>query len=84
MNNKSSIVDTILNLFSDSKVNTVKTEEAIVGISKGYEDYLKKSPEYHDQVIKSMYVGTRFENESPDKLRQILRAQLAVNTEVLQ
>lgn len=37
-----------------------------------YEEYLKKPAAYRDEVVRSMYVGTPYENESPEKLREYL------------
>ena len=83
MINKKSIFDTIMKaLCGRTSEDTV--EDTPYSLGKGYDEYLKKSPEYQDQVIISMYKGTRFENESPEKLRQILRAQVAVKSNVLQ
>jgi len=44
---------------------------------KDYEDYLNKPQEFKDKTIKSMYADTKFANESPEKLREIFKAQRA-------
>jgi hypothetical protein len=81
---KKSMLDTIIEALCGSTISKEKNEDTLVSFGNGYEEYLKKSPEYHDQVIRSMYKGTRFENESPEKLRQILRAQVSVREEIFQ
>ena len=81
---KKSMLDTIIEVLCGSPISKEKAEDISVSFGKGYEEYLNKSPEYHDQVIKSMYKGTRFENEAPEKLRQILRAQVSDRKEIFQ
>lgn len=79
MNTKINILDSLIILFNGkiTKEEKVKAESYIDSqLSDDYGEYLNKPPEYHDMVIKRMYRKTKYADESPERLRDILHEQI--------
>ena len=80
MTKKTSMLNLLLSVVTGKVTgeDKQKTEQIIESsIGEDYDNYLKKPSEYHDMVIKRMYRNTEFANESPERLREILRAQVS-------
>ncbi len=45
-------------------------------VTSDYDEYLQKTQDYHDKIIKRMYNTTKHAHETPTRLREILREQI--------
>jgi hypothetical protein len=77
MTKKSNMFSLLLSIISGEE--KPQSPEKIIEsrLGAGYEEYLEKPKEHHDTVIKRMYRNTRYADETPDRLREILREQVA-------
>ena len=79
MAKKIGILNILQNLFCGDMTDDYKKDaEKFIekNLGEDYGEYLEKPKEHHDTVIKRMYSNTKYANESPDRLREILREQV--------
>jgi len=79
MNTKINLLDNLISLFNGriTREEKIKAENYIESkLADDYELYLQKPPEYRDAVIKRMYRKTKYADESPERLRDILHEQI--------
>ncbi len=77
MSKKTNIFEMFLGILKGTTKSNPELEKSL---SEGYSSYLDKPKEYHDQVIKRMYRNTKYADESPEALREILRLQCSSKT----
>ena len=76
---KVNIISFLKDLFSSNVKNKYSDSEIaghIDDLVQGYEEYLNMPDQYHDEVIKRMYRKTKFKDEDPETLRDILHFQI--------
>jgi len=79
---KQSMISLILNIVSGNMTKEEKNsaEEFIENnLGNDYGEYLDKPQEYKDGVIKHMYRKTKYADETPERLREILHQQVTGN-----
>ena len=80
MSKKRNLIDLLHSLVCKGRLEKDKKIEALNlienRITEGYEKYLQTPSEYQDVVIKRIYKDTKYANESPNRLREILREQV--------